>query len=134
MTSASASPLALLHVVGARPNFMKLAPVFLAGQARGVAQAVVHTGQHYDRDMSDRFFEELGIPRPDENLDVGSGSHAVQTAEVSTRSWGAFTRSVRLPAPVDGGKVTATFKKGVITITLPKAPGAKGTTIPIKAE
>lgn len=50
------------------------------------------------------------------------------------RSWGAFMRSVRLPAPVDGSKVTATFKNGVVTVTLPKAPGAKGTTIPIKAE
>jgi HSP20 family protein len=50
------------------------------------------------------------------------------------RSWGAFMRSVRLPASVDGSKVTATFKNGVITITLPKAPGAKGTTIPVKAE
>jgi HSP20 family protein len=50
------------------------------------------------------------------------------------RSWGAFMRSVRLPAPVDGSKVTAAFKNGVITITLPKAPGAKGTTIPVKAE
>ena len=50
------------------------------------------------------------------------------------RSWGAFMRSVRLPAPADGSKVTATFKNGVITITLPKAPGAKGTTIPVKAE
>jgi HSP20 family protein len=50
------------------------------------------------------------------------------------RSWGAFTRSLRLPGPVDGSKVTATFKNGVLTITLPKAPGARGTTIPIKAE
>ena len=50
------------------------------------------------------------------------------------RSWGAFMRSVRLPAPADGSKVTATFKNGVITVTLPKAPGAKGTTIPVKAE
>jgi HSP20 family protein len=50
------------------------------------------------------------------------------------RSWGAFMRSVRLPAPVDGSKVTATFKNGVIAITLPKAPGAKGTTISVKAE
>ncbi len=50
------------------------------------------------------------------------------------RSWGSFMRSVRLPAPADGSKVTATFKNGVITITLPKAPGAKGTTIPVKAE
>jgi len=50
------------------------------------------------------------------------------------RTWGAFVRSVRLPAPVDGSKVTAAFKNGVVTITLPKAPGAKGTTIPVKAE
>jgi HSP20 family protein len=50
------------------------------------------------------------------------------------RSWGAFMRSVRLPAPVDNSKVTASFKNGVVTITLPKAAGAKGTTIPIKAE
>ena len=60
---------------------MKLAPVLLTGRAtNGVEQVVVHTGQHYDREMSDRFFEELGIPRPDENLDVGSGTHAQQTA------------------------------------------------------
>jgi HSP20 family protein len=50
------------------------------------------------------------------------------------RSWGAFMRSVRLPSPVDGGKVSAAFKNGVMTVTLPKAPGAKGTTIPVKAE
>lgn len=50
------------------------------------------------------------------------------------RSWGAFMRSVRLPAPVDNGKVSAAFKDGVVTITLPKAPGAKGMTIPVKAE
>jgi HSP20 family protein len=50
------------------------------------------------------------------------------------RSWGAFMRAVRLPSPVDGSKVAATFKNGVITITLPKAAGAKGTAIPIKAE
>jgi UDP-N-acetylglucosamine 2-epimerase (non-hydrolysing) len=77
--------LKLLHVVGARPNFMKLAPVLLAGRATGVDQLVVHTGQHYDRDMSDRFFDDLGIPHPEENLDVGSGTHAVQTATIMTR-------------------------------------------------
>lgn len=80
-----AGPL-LLHVVGARPNFMKLAPVLLAGQAvPGLRQHVVHTGQHYDREMSDRFFEELGIPRPDQNLDVGSATHAQQTASIMAR-------------------------------------------------
>jgi UDP-N-acetylglucosamine 2-epimerase (non-hydrolysing) len=84
-TAGPAGPL-LLHVVGARPNFMKLAPVLLAGRAvPGLRQHVVHTGQHYDREMSDRFFEELGIPRPDQNLDVGSGSHAQQTAAIMAR-------------------------------------------------
>lgn len=76
----------LMHIVGARPNFMKLAPVYLAGQGRpDVRQVIVHTGQHYDRNMSDRFFEELGIPMPDENLEVGSGSHAAQTANIMLR-------------------------------------------------
>ena len=76
----------LLHVVGARPNFMKLAPVLLAGRASsGLEQHVVHTGQHYDHEMSDRFFDDLAIPRPDENLDVGSGSHAQQTATIMAR-------------------------------------------------
>jgi UDP-N-acetylglucosamine 2-epimerase (non-hydrolysing) len=69
----------IVHIVGARPNFMKLAPVHaaLAGRCR---QQVVHTGQHYDRRMSDGFFETLGIPDPDHNLRIGSGSHAQQTA------------------------------------------------------
>jgi UDP-N-acetylglucosamine 2-epimerase (non-hydrolysing) len=73
----------ILHVVGARPNFMKAAPVLraLAAQA-GVRQTLVHTGQHYDRAMSDVFFQELEMPAPDCNLEVGSGSHAQQTAAV----------------------------------------------------
>lgn len=75
----------LLHVVGARPNFPKLAPVHRAGVAAGLEQVVVHTGQHYDDAMSDRFFRELGIPAPDINLEVGSGSHAAQTARIIER-------------------------------------------------
>jgi UDP-N-acetylglucosamine 2-epimerase (non-hydrolysing) len=75
----------LLHVVGARPNFMKLAPVELALRARGVAQTVVHTGQHYDAAMSRVFFEQLGLPAPDMNLEVGSGSHAEQTAAILSK-------------------------------------------------
>lgn len=75
----------LLHVVGARPNFPKLAPVHRAGARRGVTQVVVHTGQHYDENMSGSFFRDLGIPEPDINLDVGSGSHAVQTARIMER-------------------------------------------------
>lgn len=74
------------HVVGARPNFMKAAPVIAAlDRLEGVAQQLVHTGQHYDANMSRIFFEELGLPKPDVNLEVGSASHAVQTAEVMVR-------------------------------------------------
>jgi UDP-N-acetylglucosamine 2-epimerase (non-hydrolysing) len=73
----------ILHVVGARPNFMKAAPVLRALQAQsGVRQSLVHTGQHYDQKLSEVFFSQLGIPDPDVNLGVGSGSHAAQTAEV----------------------------------------------------
>src|SRR5262245_39822455 len=70
----------VLHIVGARPNFMKAAPVVRALAALGVQQTIVHTGQHYDKNMSDVFFQELGIPAPDVNLEVGSGTHAQQTA------------------------------------------------------
>ncbi len=75
----------VLSVVGARPNFMKLAPVDRELAKRGVEHVVVHTGQHYDRDMSDTFFEELWIPAPDHHLGIGSGSHAQQTANVMLR-------------------------------------------------
>lgn len=76
----------ILHVVGARPNFMKAAPVVRALSAQGgFRQTLVHTGQHYDFNMSDVFFQELGIPEPDINLQVGSGSHAQQTAEIISR-------------------------------------------------
>lgn len=76
----------IIHVVGARPNFMKVAPVLAAlGRRPTIHQSLVHTGQHYDYNMSEVFFQQLGIPRPDVNLDVGSGSHAQQTAEIMTR-------------------------------------------------
>ncbi|HEV2748970.1 MAG TPA: UDP-N-acetylglucosamine 2-epimerase (non-hydrolyzing) [Gemmatimonadales bacterium] len=75
----------VLSVVGARPNFMKLAPVDRALAKRGVEHVIVHTGQHYDPGMSDAFFEELWIPAPDHHLGVGSGSHAQQTAAVMQR-------------------------------------------------
>lgn len=72
----------ILCIVGARPNFMKIAPIMAAFGPRGIQAKLVHTGQHYDPAMSDSFFEQLGIPRPDVNLEVGSASHAVQTAEI----------------------------------------------------
>jgi UDP-N-acetylglucosamine 2-epimerase (non-hydrolysing) len=84
----------LLSVAGARPNFMKLAAIVRAveeyNQAhttdnKVITHIIVHTGQHYDEKMSKSFFEELAIPKPDINLEVGSGSHAVQTAEIMRR-------------------------------------------------
>ncbi|HEX4628977.1 MAG TPA: UDP-N-acetylglucosamine 2-epimerase (non-hydrolyzing) [Gemmatimonadales bacterium] len=76
----------LVSIVGARPNFIKLAPVDRAlAQRPDVEHVIVHTGQHYDSEMSAAFFEELWIPAPDYNLGVGSGSHATQTAAVMDR-------------------------------------------------
>jgi UDP-N-acetylglucosamine 2-epimerase (non-hydrolysing) len=76
----------ICHVVGARPNFMKAAPVIRAISVfNSVDQFVVHTGQHYDFNMSDVFFQELGMSAPEFNLQVGSGSHAQQTAEIMSR-------------------------------------------------
>jgi UDP-N-acetylglucosamine 2-epimerase (non-hydrolysing) len=77
----------ILHIVGARPNYMKIAPIVreMAKHANEFAQTLVHTGQHYDDNMSQVFFDELDMPRPDINLEVGSGSHAHQTAQVMMR-------------------------------------------------
>ena len=72
----------ILHVVGARPNFMKAAAVYRALARHGHAQLLVHTGQHYDALMSEVFFKEFGMPAPDECLHVGSNSHAKQTAAI----------------------------------------------------
>src|SRR4029077_6771908 len=73
----------ILHVVGARPNFMKAAPVLHALRTRaGMRQTLVHTGQHYDKNLSDVFFSQLEIPAPDVNLGVGSSTHARQTADI----------------------------------------------------
>jgi UDP-N-acetylglucosamine 2-epimerase (non-hydrolysing) len=82
----------VVHVVGARPNFMKAAPVIRALAARGVEQQVIHTGQHYDATMSDVFFADLALPDPDFNLGVGSGSHATQTAALMVALEDAFAR------------------------------------------
>ena len=72
----------ILSIVGARPNFMKVAPLIRRLKARGHVASLVHTGQHYDANMSDAFFRDLGMPDPDRHLGVGSGSHAQQTAKV----------------------------------------------------
>lgn len=76
----------LINACGARPNFMKIAPLMKAYRHHPQIQPIlVHTGQHYDQNMSALFFDELGIPRPDINLEIGSGSHAVQTSEIMKR-------------------------------------------------
>jgi len=73
----------LVHVAGARPNFVKLAPVWHALSARtGISQMMIHTGQHYDVNMSDIFFADLGLPAPNRHLGVGSGTHAQQTGAI----------------------------------------------------
>lgn len=75
----------IVCVVGARPNYMKMAPIVRAFKAKGLPVLLVHTGQHYDAAMNDRLFADLKMPAPDINLEVGSASHAVQTAEIMRR-------------------------------------------------
>lgn len=77
----------IVHVLGTRPNFVKMAPLIAAISRRtpDAEQTIIHTGQHYDRLMSEIFFEQLGVPAPDHMLEVGSGSHAQQTARVMER-------------------------------------------------
>ncbi|MBS1148157.1 MAG: UDP-N-acetylglucosamine 2-epimerase [Proteobacteria bacterium] len=98
----------VLCVAGARPNFMKIAPVMAALAETGIAAQLLHTGQHYDAAMSDGFFADLGIPRPDHHLEVGSGSHAVQTAEVMKR-FEPVLESVQPQAVLVVGDVNSTI-------------------------
>lgn len=112
----------ILCVVGARPNFMKIAPIMAAFAAQPIAAKLVHTGQHYDPAMSDSFFQQLGIPRPDVNLEVGSASHAVQTAEIM-RAFEPVLDAERPRAVLVVGDVNSTIacalvaaKKGVQVI------------------
>ena len=98
----------VLCVAGARPNFMKIAPVMAALAETGIAAQLLHTGQHYDAAMSDSFFADLGIPRPDHHLEVGSGSHAVQTAEVMKR-FEPVLESVQPQAVLVVGDVNSTI-------------------------
>lgn len=73
----------IINIVGARPNFMKIAPLVTEMQKTPcINQVLVHTGQHYDKSLSTLFFDELGIPKPDIDLEVGSASHAIQTAKI----------------------------------------------------
>lgn len=104
-------------VAGARPNFMKVAPVLAALAAEGHRTVLVHTGQHYDASMSDAFFSDLGLPRPDYHLGVGSGTHAVQTARVME----AFEPVLRAVAPewvVVVGDVNSTLACSLVAAKL----------------
>jgi UDP-N-acetylglucosamine 2-epimerase (non-hydrolysing) len=83
----------ICNVVGARPNFMKMAPIMNAQRLRGLSQICVHTGQHYDEKMSQIFFDELHLPRPDLYLGIGSDTHARQTARIMTELEAFFLRS-----------------------------------------
>ena len=108
----------ILNVVGARPNFMKVAPLMEAyGRLPSVDPVLVHTGQHYDPEMSELFFEELGIPEPDVNLGVGSGSHAQQTAAIMS----AF-ETILLQETPDAvlvvGDVNSTVACGLVAVKL----------------
>jgi UDP-N-acetylglucosamine 2-epimerase (non-hydrolysing) len=79
------SKIKIINVVGARPNFMKIAPIMRAmGKSRLFEPVLLHTGQHYDQKMSESFFKDLDIPEPNISLGVGSGSHAQQTARIMT--------------------------------------------------
>ena len=112
----------VVHIVGARPNFMKAAPVIRALAARGVDQRLVHTGQHYDDALSAVFFRDLDLPRPDLDLGVGSGSHAAQTAAIMVALERAFAE-IRPALAVVYGDVNSTVAAALVAakIGLPMA-------------
>ncbi len=107
----------ICNLVGARPNFMKMAPVVKALRARGVPQMLIHTGQHYDAQMSKIFFEELGMPKPDLDLGVGSGSHAEQTARVMLALEPAL-RQVKPALVIVAGDVNSTLAAALVAAKL----------------
>ena len=114
----------ILVVAGARPNFMKVAPILRAAQAFGTETCLVHTGQHYDAAMSEAFFRDLGLPSPDHHLGVGSGSHAVQTARIME----AFEPVLRQERPdwvVVVGDVNSTLACALVASKLHEEIGAR---------
>ena len=108
-------------IAGARPNFMKIAPLVPTLRAAGMKTRIIHTGQHYDRQMSETFFDELGILEPDVNLAVGSGTHVWQIAEVMKRLEREFTEHRPAVAIVVGdvnSTVAATMTASKLVIPL----------------
>jgi UDP-N-acetylglucosamine 2-epimerase (non-hydrolysing) len=108
----------IINVVGARPNFMKIAPLMREyGRYSNLSPLLVHTGQHYDEKMSDLFFRELGIPEPDVNLEVGSASHAVQTAEIM-KAFEPVVVEHRPDVVLVVGDVNSTIACGLVAVKL----------------
>ncbi len=107
----------LAVVAGARPNFMKVAPILRACAAQGVEALLVHTGQHYDATMSGSFFEVLGLPEADVNFGVGSGSHAAQTAAVMT-AFEQWVQTAAVDAVVVVGDVNSTMACTIVAAKL----------------
>ena len=107
----------ILCVVGARPNFMKMAPIIAALKADGFAVTLVHTGQHYDAAMNDVVFEQLRLPVPDVNLEVGSASHAQQTGEVMKRIEPVLMEK-KPDAVLVVGDVNSTLAAGLVAVKL----------------
>lgn len=107
----------LVHVVGARPNFIKAAPVVRALAQLGVPQRIVHTGQHYDPLLSDVFFRDLALPAPDVSLGVGSGSQASQTAALLVALEGVM-QAERPPAVLVYGDVNSTLAAALVCAKL----------------
>ncbi len=119
--------LKLACVVGARPNFMKMAPLLRALDAYSQVQTVlVHTGQHYDAQLSDVFFEELGMRRPEVSLEVGSGKHGVQTARILERF-----EAVLEEGPPGGGRYDRVVVVGDVNSTLAATLAAAKLGIPV---
>lgn len=114
----------VMLVAGARPNFMKIAPVLRALDSAGHDSIIVHTGQHYDDRMSDAFFEDLEIRKPDFHLDVGSASHAVQTARIMERFEPVLvdTRPDWVLVP---GDVNSTIACALVTVKLKEELGTR---------
>ncbi len=108
----------IINVVGARPNLMKIAPLMSAyAKCGAIEPLLVHTGQHYDANMSELFFRQLGIPEPDLNLGVGSASHAVQTAEIM-KAFEPVVLERKPDAVLVVGDVNSTIACGTVAVKL----------------
>jgi len=108
----------IMNVVGARPNFMKIAPLMAEYQKHdNIEPLLVHTGQHYDEEMSNLFFRQLEIPEPDINLEVGSASHAVQTAEIM-RAFEPVVLDYKPDIVLVVGDVNSTIACGLVAVKL----------------